>query len=173
MRGICKVDHRTTGYGRKFVVESTAYDFDLFETKTRREQANVVDFNKAKKNTSAAKKAAKRSKAQKVNIRTVSAVMVSLLFLGMFGINIYLRGEINEVTNEISKVEKQLDRKESEYTALEVEFDNRVSYKNLESAAAEMGMQKVQKYQVNYISTYDQNRSEEIDGGEFVTADNN
>lgn len=106
-------------------------------------------------------------------MRTVSAVMVSLLFVGMFGVNIYLRGEINEVSAEITKVEKQIAQKESEYTALEVAFDNRVSYKNLESAAAELGMQKAQKYQVNYIVTNGENRSEEIDGEKFITADNN
>lgn len=106
-------------------------------------------------------------------MRTVSTVMVCLLFAALFGMTVFLRGEINEVSAEISKIEKQIEQKESEYTALEVEFDNRASFKNLESAAADMGMQKAQKYQVNYIITDDENRSEEIDGAKFVTADNN
>lgn len=161
-------------YSRRYYVESTAYDFDMFTEKPRR-TSNVVDFNKAKKKNAEVKRkqSLKSKKAHKVNMRTVSAVMVSLLFVGMFGVNIYLRGEINEVSAEITKVEKQIAQKESEYTALEVAFDNRVSYKNLESAAAELGMQKAQKYQVNYIVTNGENRSEEIDGEKFVTADNN
>ncbi len=161
-------------YGRRYYVESTAYDFDMF-TEKRKPASNVVDFNKAKKNTVAgkSKQSLKSKSSHKVNMRTVSAVMVCLMFVGLFGVNIYLRGEINEVSAEISKVEKQIEQKESEFTALEVEFDNRASYKNLETAAAGMGMQKAQKYQVNYIITNDENRSEEIDGGKFVTADNN
>ena len=106
-------------------------------------------------------------------MRLVSTFMVCLLFLGMFGMSIYLRGEINEISAEIAKTEKQISQKESEYIALEVEFDNRVSYKNLETAAAELGMQKAQKHQVNYIVTNGENRSEEIDGTKFITADNN
>lgn len=161
-------------YGRRYYVESTAYDFDMFTDK-KKSATNVVDFNEAKKNKtrSAHKKSLKSKPAHKVNMRTVSTVMVCLLFLGLFGINIFLRGEINEVSAEISKVEKQIEQKESEYTALEVEFENRASFKNLESAAADMGMQKSQKYQVNYIVTDDENRPEEIDGAKFVTADNN
>ena len=161
-------------YGRRYYVESTAYDFDMFTDK-KKSATNVVDFNEAKKNKSrsACNKSLKSKPAHKVNMRTVSTVMVCLLFLGLFGINIFLRGEINEVSAEISKVEKQIEQKESEYTALEVEFENRASFKNLESAAADMGMQKAQKYQVNYIITDDENRSEEIDGAKFVTADNN
>jgi len=167
------LEHKAN-YGHRYYVESTAYDFDMFTQKSQR-ASNVVDFNKVNKKTASKvhRQSSKSKTSHKVNMRTVSAVMVSLLFIGLFGINIYLRGEINEVSTQISKVEKQIDQKESEYTALEVEFDNRVSYKNLESAAAEIGMQKAQKHQVNYIITNDENRSEEIDGGKFVTADNN
>ena len=160
-------------YSRRYYVESTAYDFDMFTEKSKR-KANVVDFEKAKKKSSPrSKQSSKSVKSHKVNIRLVSTFMVCLLFLGMFGMSIYLRGEINEISAEIAKTEKQISQKESEYIALEVEFDNRVSYKNLETAAAELGMQKAQKHQVNYIVTNGENRSEEIDGTKFITADNN
>ena len=160
-------------YSRRYYVESTAYDFDMFTEKSKR-KSNIVDFEKAKKKTSPrSKQSSKSVKAHKVNMRLVSTFMVCLLFLGMFGMSIYLRGEINEISAEIAKTEKQISQKESEYIALEVEFDNRVSYKNLETAAAELGMQKAQKHQVNYIVTNGENRSEEIDGTKFVTADNN
>ena len=160
-------------YSRRYYVESTAYDFDMFTEKSKR-KANVVYFEKAKKKSSPrSKQSSKSVKSHKVNMRLVSTFMVCLLFLGMFGMSIYLRGEINEISAEIAKTEKQISQKESEYIALEVEFDNRVSYKNLETAAAELGMQKAQKHQVNYIVTNGENRSEEIDGTKFVTADNN
>ena len=160
-------------YSRRYYVESTAYDFDLFTEKSKR-TSNVVDFEKVKKKSSPrSKQSSKSVKSHKVNMRLVSTLMVCLLFLGMFGMSIYLRGEINEISAEIAKTEKQISQKESEYIALEVEFDNRVSYKNLETAAAELGMQKAQKHQVNYIVTNGENRSEEIDGTKFVTADNN
>ena len=160
-------------YSRRYYVESTAYDFDMFTEKSKR-KANVVDFEKAKKKSlPRSKQSSKSVKSHKVNMRLVSTFMVCLLFLGMFGMSIYLRGEINEISAEIAKTEKQISQKESEYIALEVEFDNRVSYKNLETAAAELGMQKAQKHQVNYIVTNGENRSEEIDGTKFVTADNN
>ena len=160
-------------YSRRYYVESTAYDFDMFTEKSKR-KANVVDFEKAKKKSQVrSKQSSNSAKAHKVNMRLVSTFMVCLLFLGMFGMSIYLRGEINEISAEIAKTEKQISQKESEYIALEVEFDNRVSYKNLETAAAELGMQKAQKHQVNYIVTNGENRSEEIDGTKFITADNN
>ena len=160
-------------YSRRYYVESTAYDFDMFTEKSKR-TTNVVDFEKAKKKSQVrSKQSSNSAKAHKVNMRLVSTFMVCLLFLGMFGMSIYLRGEINEISAEIAKTEKQISQKESEYIALEVEFDNRVSYKNLETAAAELGMQKAQKHQVNYIVTNGENRSEEIDGTKFITADNN
>ena len=160
-------------YSRRYYVESTAYDFDMFTEKAKR-TTNVVDFEKAKKKSQVrSKQSSNSAKAHKVNMRLVSTFMVCLLFLGMFGINIYLRGKINEISAETARIEKLINQKESEYIALEVEFDNRVSYKNLETAAAELGMQKAQKHQVNYIVTNGENRSEEIDGTKFITADNN
>ena len=160
-------------YSRRYYVESTAYDFDMFTEKSKR-TTNVVDFEKAKKKSQVrSKQSSNSAQAHKVNMRLVSTFMVCLLFLGMFGINIYLRGEINEISAETARIEKLINQKESEYIALEVEFDNRVSYKNLETAAAELGMQKAQKHQVNYIVTNGENRSEEIDGTKFITADNN
>ena len=79
-------------YGRRYYVESTAYDFDMFTDK-KKSATNVVDFNEAKKNKtrSAHKKSLKSKPAHKVNMRTVSTVMVCLLFLGLFGINIFPR----------------------------------------------------------------------------------
>ena len=38
-------------YGRRYYVESTAYDFDMFTDK-KKSATNVVDFNEAKKNKS-------------------------------------------------------------------------------------------------------------------------
>ena len=85
-------------YSRRYYVESTAYDFDMFTEKSKR-KSNIVDFEKAKKNTSTrSKQSSKSVKAHKVNMRLVSTFMVCLLFLGMFGMSIYLRGEINEIS---------------------------------------------------------------------------
>ena len=65
--------------------------------------------------------------------------------------------KINEVNSQINATKAKINEVESEKISLEVEFERRISYANIELEATEMGMQKKDKSQVKYIRTNENN----------------
>jgi hypothetical protein len=54
--------------------------------------------------------------------------------------------------------------KKSESVALQMEYENRISYINLEAEATELGMRKLEQDQVVYIRVNDKNMAKTGDG---------
>ena len=136
----------------KYYNDSLAYDFNMFMPKKQRETEsdNIVRLPKAKS----------RSKSRAATKRVSSysfAVMVSVFVLAALCGNIFLRLQINEVNSKINATKNMISEVESEKIALEVEFERRISYANIELEATEMGMQKKDKSQVKYIRTNENN----------------
>ena len=136
----------------KYYNDSLAYDFNMFMPKGERktETDNIVKLPKAKT----------RSKSRAATKRVSSysfAVMVSVFVLAALCGNIFLRLQINEVNSKINATKNMISEVESEKIALEVEFERRISYANIELEATEMGMQKQDKSQVKYIRTNENN----------------
>ena len=135
----------------KYYNDSLAHDYDMFMPRPKRvEQDNIIKLPETK--TRSRRKAAAKSMSV-----TAFVVMVTVFVLAALCGNIFLRIQINEVNNDINNIKSQISELKSEKTELEVEFERKISYSNIELQAAEMGMAKCNKDQVNYIRVNDKN----------------
>jgi outer membrane murein-binding lipoprotein Lpp len=141
----------------KYYNDSLAYDFDMFAPKERQaSRDNIVVMPNC--GTKASRKAARRLSP------TVAAIMcVVFLLAGLCG-NIALRIKINEVNSEINDYKSQIIELDSERTALEVEFQRKISYVNLELEAMSLGMKKPSKDDITYIRVNDTDMAKNADG---------
>lgn len=148
----------------KYYNDSLAYDFNMFMPRpaVREEKNNIVKLPKAQ---------VKRKAATRRMSVTAFAVLTSIVVLAALCGNIFLRLQINEVNSKINDIKNEINVLESERTSLEVEFERRISYSNIELEAAQIGMQKMDKDQVNYIRVNEKNTATTKDG-RFVTSEN-
>ncbi len=139
----------------KYYNDSLAYDFNMFmpKTKVREEELdNIVKMPSVK-----AKQRTRRKVASRSFSASAFAIMVSVFILAGLCGNIFLRLQINEVNAQINEMQTKIDTLDSEKTSLGVELERRISYSNIETEAAELGMQKMEKDQVKYIRVNDTN----------------
>ncbi len=142
----------------KYYNDSLAYDFEMFMPKEKQQEKrnNIVVMPKSKSKSS--RKAARRLSP------TVVAIMCVVFILSALCGNIALRIKINEVNSEINDVKAAVAELDSEKTALEVEFQRRISYVNLEQEAMNLGMKKPSKEDVTYIRVNDTDVAKDADG---------
>ncbi len=138
----------------RYYNDSLAYDFDMFLPK---EKAKIVKMPQKKSVK------AKRVAASVVAERIKSAAIIAFV-LSVICANIFLRVRITEINSEIAAVKSEIIELESEQTRLSVELENKISYKNIESAAVQLGMKKMDKSQVVYIKTNSTNAARTSDG---------
>lgn len=152
----------------KYYNDSLAYDFNMFMPRStvREEESNIVKLPKPKVKQYAARKAASKTVSA-----SLLAVLTSVFVLAALCGNIFLRLQINEVNSKINDIKSEINVLESERTSLEMEFERRISYSNIELEAAEIGMQKMDKDQVCYITVNERNTATTRDG-RFVTSEN-
>ncbi len=144
----------------KYYNDSLAYDFEMFMPKEKKQDSrdNIVVMPKPVERAESRRKAARRLSP------TVTAIMcVVFVLAGLCG-NIALRIKINEVNSEINDVKAAVAELDSEKTALEVEFQRRISYVNLELEAMGLGMRKPSKEDVTYIRVNDSDTAKNADG---------
>lgn len=158
----------------KYYTNNLAYDFDLFMPKEKRpaEQENPGNIVRMPRKTESRKMTAKKAAASAgVITQKLSAILTSVLVLSMICLSIYLRVEITEVNDQISKAQTALAEQKSEETRLQMELERKISFKNIEQAAEAMGMQKKNRNQVVYIRTHEQNKTEASGGAGGIMAD--
>ena len=148
----------------KYDSDSFACDFDLFMPTKKEKKENVIKMPENKSNVKRRKAAVNKA----VSVSLVS-VLISAFFLAAVCGNIYLRIRINETNTEINKVNTEINELEAEYTKLYVDMEKIVSYNNLESAAAKLGMKKMDKDQVVYIHVNDKNAAVTSKGEKVVS----
>ncbi len=148
----------------KYYNDSLAYDFEMFMPRTAEpvRKNNVVKLPQTKQQKKAKTRAVKRVSA------SAFAVMTTVFVLAAMCGNIFLRLQINEVNSKINDVKSEINALDSTQTGLEVELERLVSYSNVEIEAAEIGMQKMDKDQVEYIRVNDQNTAVNKDGETIV-----
>ena len=133
----------------KYYNDSLAYDFEMFMPKTapkRNINDNIVVMPKVAQKNKARRRAAVRTLSP-----SVAAIMGAVFVLAALCGNIALRIKINEVNSEINDVKAVVAELDSEKTALEMEYERRISYSNLEAEAVALGMKKPGKDDVTYI----------------------
>lgn len=143
----------------KYYNDSLAYDFEMFAQKPAKkteERDNVVTLPR--------RNAKKRAKAAKRLSPAMMAVLIMVVVLAAMCANISLRLKINEVSAEITTIKQEINEKKSEKIALEMEMQKRISYDNLELEASQLGMRKMEKDDVVYITVNQKNTAKTMDG---------
>lgn len=155
----------------KYTPDSMAYDFSMFLPKEQetpaaapRRKQNIVKMPVREERR---KKAAAKNLAGKVSSFLMAALVVAMLCGSL-----YLRVEITEVTDQIGKAQAVLEEQKSEETRLLMEVERKVSYKNIEEAAQQLGMQKKERSQVNYIRTNPDSKGETAGKSGALSAQN-
>lgn len=84
--------------------------------------------------------------------KTIKVMCVAMAILMFMALAIYSRVKLDEINREISSVEKKIELAQSDAVKLNNELNAIVSINNVEEYATnELGMTKVQDYQVYYI----------------------
>ena len=151
----------------KYYNESLAYDFEMFMPKTaprKNTRDNIVVMPKTVNKSKSRRRAAARTLSP-----SVAALMAMVIVLAALCGNIALRLQINEVNSEINDMKAMIAELDSEKTALEMEYEKRISYANLETQAVELGMKKPSKDDVTYIKVNSKNAARTADG-RLITA---
>ena len=124
----------------KFYNDNTAYDLTKFEAhKPKEPQLAEVPKPKA------------RQAKTVLGLSPMKAILCMALIIGVTVSFIYSRAMLVEVNEQVNAANKQLKILESEKTRLDMELESMVSLKNIEELAENMGLAKVEKYQVEYI----------------------
>lgn len=103
--------------------------------------------------------------------RTIKVMAVAVSIMMFMAVSIYSRIQLDEINREISAVENQIELAKSDAVKLNNELNAVVSIDNVEEYAVnELGMEKVQDYQVEYIDMSSSDRVE-VANGEDVRAE--
>lgn len=96
-------------------------------------------------------------------VKPFSAIFLVLMISGLLAFLIFSMVKMNEITTNISALEKEYKLQQSEQIRLNSELESQMNYSNIEEYAKnKWGMQKQSGRQVNYISVSSGN-SIEID----------
>lgn len=148
----------------KYYNNNLAYDYELFLPREKREEQ--VPTPAAEKIVNmpemTGKAGALRRRRQAVR-QKLFAIAASAMLIALLCANIAMQVQVNETKSQIGAAQTELERLTNEETRLEMEMERLLSYKNIEQAAKELGMQKKEKSQVTYISTGVQSHAEVVD----------
>ncbi len=153
----------------KYYEDSLAYDFSLFapaEKVANTQKGKIIDIPREQKKRAMRRRAAASSVSGKV-----TAILVTVFILAMLGGNIFLRSQITETEHNIAKINKQISLADSKLAAATFEMEQKINYTNLENAAKDLGMKKMDKTQIVYIRTNQEDKA--VVGDKILTAENN
>ena len=142
----------------KYYNDSFAYDYAIF-TPSVKKKAEIHEYPDTKCKVNVKAKARHKKNALLTRNIVISALVVVSVCLSLF-----LRAEICSLRSEINEIDSAITELESESTRLSVELERKISVTNLEQAAIELGMQKLEKSQVTYIQTNNIDTAENSDG---------
>lgn len=137
----------------KYYNMSLAYDFDMFAESAAPKTEPKAAPGRAKVTRHPASKIKKAEDARRSLKSKVFAVTISIFLISMVFANIFTRAEITKVNSQIDSVNTEISCLESEKTRLNCAIEKMTSYKNVEEAAKQLGMNKIEKGQMVYIKT--------------------
>ncbi len=137
----------------KYYNDSLAYDFDMFlpREKAAATAPKVAPKKNIIKLPETITHQKRRTKAQSQISSGLFAVVSTFVLVVALCFNLALRLKVNELNSQINRTKSELNTLNSESVALQMEYESRVSYANLEKSAASLGMKKLDKDQVVYI----------------------
>ncbi len=139
---------------------TNSYNFDRFEPRVVTNSSAAPKIQKQPQNKPQLKLLEKpRKTAQQIKEETsastrklVKISIIAIVFLLFMSAMIYSRVQLDEVNREISSVENKIELAQSDQIRLNNELNAMVSINNVEDFAAnQLGMIKIQDYQVVYV----------------------
>ena len=146
----------------KYYNDSLAYDFEMFMPKTKPQEKtedNIIKMPRREIKTRSRKRTAVSQLTD-----SAFAIAVTVILVAALCTNIALRISVNELNNDINRAKSSLATKQSESVALQMEYENRISYVNLEAEATALGMRKLDQNQVVYVRVNDKNIAKDSSG---------
>lgn len=130
---------------------SEAYDLSLFETGEPRLRAvNSPERTAAMQ---------ERTKRRERRLKAISNVLIAALFVAAVALMIVNRVQLTELNDQITASQEELSILQSETSRLTNELSAKTSAESVDAYAAENGMDKVESYQIEYIT---------VDGGDKI-----
>lgn len=123
------------------VSRSEAYDFSLFEEKVKVKEKSVEDNL-----VNIEIKEVKANRPVGLSTILLSLAAVSLVVLTVQG-----QVQLTELTEQSGKLKKELSDSQSAYTQMLIKDKAEMSLKNVEEKALELGMEKADTRQVEYV----------------------
>lgn len=124
-----------------------AYDYSQFAPQPERQPR--VQVKKAPKIHAKLQKALRRS------------VISCILLVVLMALTVYSYSTLNETKNNVYRSSAELTEMKSEYAYLSFELESNVSLRNAEDYAVnELGLVKLDTYQIQYVSLQDENTIE-------------
>lgn len=135
-----------------------AYDLSLFEERPAR--LEVV------KPTKKQQQASRRAVRLQSIVNVAVTLLVTTAVCAVVALMIFNRVQITEINDEIIQKQETLDILESETIRLSNELATQTSAEQVDSYAATNGMQKIDNYQLQYITVEAGDKLEVADAGE-------
>lgn len=141
--------------------DNKAYDFSMFEPKPRE---SVQPERRVQKNNviSLPEKELEKNRRPKLHpFKMLSFFLALFITVGTVGMLIYGQVQMTELTEKINTANKSLAESESVYTQLQMKSAAELSLDTVEDYATnELGMQKIEKNQVEYIGISGEDQGE-------------
>lgn len=119
-----------------------AYDISVYEPTPERQQQRKIKVSRAKHEKS---------------ISAVKSFMVGMIALTILCAMLYGKVETNRLYSESAKLTKSLSEVQSENSRLQSQIDSKVSLNKIEEYATDrLGLQKLDKSQIQYMNTQKQ-----------------
>lgn len=127
---------------------NVAYDFEMFAPRPKPDrEAPIIDYpSKKAKDKLESERRAKR-KTSKLGTGIIIAVMLVALFA-----NVFTRAKISQIDMQTTRQQKEILKLDSEITRLQCELQSKMTYEFIEAKAIELGMQKMERSQINYVN---------------------
>lgn len=138
---------------------SEAYDLSLFEERPARSLKVVKPSAKAQR------EARRRQRIQTV-LNTAVTLLVVTVVCAVVGLMIFNRVKITEINDQIIQKQEELGILQSESIRLSGELAAQTSAEQVDAYAAANGMQKIEGYQLQYITVDAGDKLEVADNGE-------
>lgn len=112
------------------------------------------------------RKPEKKREKRFIGRRTALVVLFVLMF-SLVGWKIYCSAQYNEMTNRVSALEHEYEVLENEEIQLHVTQDSKANLRTVEEiASGQLGMHKIEQYQVTYVNLENEDRAEVIDNND-------
>ena len=156
----------------KYYEDSLAYDFSLFAPAEKKESEQIKKKGKIIDIPEDQKRNARRRKQAAYRVSgKVSAILVTVFVISMLAGNVYLRSQINETEYKIAEMNEEISAAQSQLDSVSFQVEQKISYKNLEEAAIDLGMRKMDKNQIVYLRTNKEDKAVVYNGE--LSAENN